>query len=328
MDDCPGTNIPQHIPLEDLKYLTILVQGKGNIFSPKTKYNYYQMKSLAKDPQVDFKRPTVLYVGGYLDHPNLPLAMTIGVMYKRLGYNVFLLDTNRFTTVPYPVAAANMRTIGKHVAEMLATLTKSGLDPKKLELVGLSLGGHTISFIAKNYRLQTGMNISRITGLDPSGPCFRNLGPEDRLDQTDADFVDVIETNIDGYGMAAPVGHVNFYVNGGEFQPGDILWVPCNVLCSHIRAFTIWISALLNPNSFIAMKCDSVQEARDRECYDKNPAVTNIVGLNTDRNTQGIFYLATENNFPYFMGLKGLRKENEFFDNKLNLSKKTSWSLF
>lgn len=221
-----------------------------------------------------------------------------------------------------------MRTIGKHVAEMLAYLSKQGLDPKKLELVGLSLGSHTISFIAKNYRLQTGMNISRITGLDPSGPCFRNLGPEDRLDQTDADFVDVIETNIDGYGMAAPVGHINFYVNGGEFQPGDIFWIPCNVICSHVRAFTIWISALLNPNSFIAMKCDSVQEARNRDCYDKSPVVTNIVGLNTNRNIQGVFYLATENNFPYFMGLKGLKKENEFFDSKLNLSKKTSWSWF
>ncbi|KAJ8713668.1 hypothetical protein PYW07_014038 [Mythimna separata] len=286
------------------------------------------MEDLARDPRIDFGKPTVMYAAAFLDHPRFPIAVTAGLAYKKLGYNVLLLDASRFTFAAYPVAASKIRTVGKHVAKMLATLTKSGLDPKKLELVGHSLGSHTTSFIAKNYRLQTGMNISRITGLDPSGPCFRNLGPEDRLDQTDADFVDVIETNIDGYGMAAPVGHVNFYVNGGEFQPGDILWVPCNVLCSHIRAFTIWISALLNPNSFIAMKCDSVQEARDRECYDKNPPVTNIVGLNTDRNTQGTFYLATENNFPYFMGLKGLRKENEFFDNKLNLSKKTSWSLF
>lgn len=221
-----------------------------------------------------------------------------------------------------------MRAIGKHAADMLVTLSMYGLDPKKLELLGLSLGAHTASFIAKNYKLKTGIKISRITGLDPSGPCFRNLGPEDRLDKSDVDFVDVIDTNIDGYGMAAPVGHVNFYVNGGEYQPGDVFWIPCDVLCSHIRSYSLWIAALQNPNSFVALKCDSVQEARNKECFDKYPIVTNILGLNTDRNVQGIFYLATHNNYPYFMGLKGLKKENEFFDSKLNLSKRTSAYLF
>ncbi|XP_035445126.2 lipase member I-like isoform X1 [Spodoptera frugiperda] len=326
--DCPGTETPPYISPTDLKQLTIYVQGKPSILWPKTKYNYYQMKEMAKDPWIDWRKPTMMYVGGFLDSPQYPFALSIGVVYKKLGYNVFLLDTNPFTTFAYAVAANNIRTIGKHVAEMLVTLTKYGLNPKKLELVGLSLGGHTMSFIAKHYKQQTGTKISRLTGLDPSGPCFRNLGPNDRLDESDADFVDVIDTNIDGYGMAAPVGHVNFYVNGGEFQPGDIFWAPCDVICSHIRAFTIWIAALLNPNSFIAMKCDSVQEARNKDCFDKNPPVTNIVGLNTDKNVHGIFYLATSNNFPYFMGLKGLKKEFEFFDSKLNLSKRTSLSYF
>lgn len=210
-------------------------------------------------------------------------------------------------------AALFTRTVGKHAAEMLSNLTKEGLDPKKLELVGLSLGGQTVSFIGKKYRQLTGMNISRITGLDPAGPCFRNLGPEDRLDQTDADFVDTIYTNIDGFGMAAPVGHVNFYVNGGEYQPGDLFWMPCNVLCSHIRSFTIWIAALQNQDSFIAMKCSSVQEARLKNCYDKVPEITNVVGLKTDRSNEGIFFLATDNNFPYYLGKKGLKRENEYF---------------
>lgn len=196
---------------------------------------------------------------------------------------------------------------------MLANLTKEGLDPKKLELIGLSLGGQTVSFIAKNYRLLTGMNISRITGLDPSGPCFRNLGPDERLDQTDADFVDVVGTNIDGYGMAAPVGHVNFYVNGGEFQPGDIFWMPCNVLCSHVRSYTLWLAALQYPDSFIAIQCDSVQQARYKKCYDKKPTVTNLLGLNTDRQRPGIFFLATRNNFPYYLGEKGLKQEYEYY---------------
>lgn len=210
-------------------------------------------------------------------------------------------------------ASLYSRTVGKHVAEMLATLTKRGLDPRKLELVGLSLGAQTASFIGKNYRAITGMNISRITGLDAAGPCFRNLGPEGRLDQSDADFVDTINTNIDGFGMAAPVGHVNFYVNGGEYQPGDVIWMPCNVLCSHIRSYTLWVAALQNQIQFIAMQCSSVQEAREKKCYDKVPQVTNIAGPKTDRSKQGIFFLATDNNFPYFLGKRGLKRENEYF---------------
>lgn len=196
---------------------------------------------------------------------------------------------------------------------MLANLTDTGLDPKRFELVGLSLGGQIVSFIAKNYRLLTGMNISRITGLDPAGPCFRNLGPEDRLDQSDADFVDIISTNIDGFGMAAPIGHVNFYVNGGEYQPGDVFFIPCSTMCSHFRSFTIWIAALYNQNSFIGIQCDSVQDAREKNCYDRTPQVTNIMGLKTDRSKEGIFFLATSNKYPYALGKKGLKKENECF---------------
>ncbi|XP_026733959.1 lipase member H-like [Trichoplusia ni] len=326
LPDCPGTETPRSISPEALKYLTISVQSSSSIFSWKKQYNYYQVLDMAKDPNIDYSKPTVMYVGGFMDHPSYPFALTLGVAYKKLGYNVFLLNTNKFTTVSYPQAANNMRTIGKHVGEMLVTLTKHGLNPTKLELVGLSLGGHTISFIAKNYRLLTGMNISRLTGLDPSGPCFRNLGPKDRLDKSDADFVDTVNTNIDGYGMAAPVGHVNFYVNGGEYQPGDLFWAPCNVICSHIRAFSLWIAALQNPNSFIAMQCDLVQEARNKECYGKHPLITNILGLNTNKSVEGIFYLATHNNYPYFMGVKGLDKEFEFFDSKLNLNKSNSIS--
>lgn len=140
--------------------------------------------------------------------------------------------------------------------------------------------------------------------------------------------MDVIETNIDGYGMAAPVGHVNFYVNGGEFQPGDVLWVPCTGLCSHIRSFTLWIAALKNPDSFIAMKCDSVQDARNKNCFNRTPIVTNVVGLNTDRTKEGVFYLSTDNNYPYFLKEKGLKKKYEFFNSRLSLVGRGNGKIF
>ncbi|XP_068618728.1 lipase member H-A-like [Battus philenor] len=314
LGDCPGSYKEAIITKKSLKHLSFYVQGPGNILNARhVKYTYYQMRELARDPDIDFKKKTMIYVGGFMDSPNFPIARSIASVYLDRGYNVLLLDTNTFTTMHYPVAVRVIRTVGKHAAKMLSVLMEEGLDPKKLEVVGLSLGAQTMSFVAKSFQQITGRNISRLTGLDPAGPCFRNLGPDQRLDMSDADFVDVIMTNIDGFGMAAPVGHVNYYVNGGEYQPGDVLWLPCNVLCSHIRSYTLWIAVMKNPNIFIAIQCDTVQQARNRDCYDRKPLVTNLMGLNVDKKKQGIFFLSTANGFPYGIGEKGLKKEYDFY---------------
>ncbi|XP_045513100.1 pancreatic lipase-related protein 2-like isoform X2 [Pieris brassicae] len=201
-----------------------------------------------------------------------------------------------------------MRPVGKHVAEVLAILTRSGLDPTKVELLGFSLGGQTVSYIAKNFQVLTGRNISRITALEPAGPCFRTLGPTERLESTNADFVQVIHTNIDGYGMANRMGHVDFYVNGGEYQPADLNLFPCTATCSHFRVLALWAIAVRNPEKFIAIKCNTIQEARDAECY-KNKQVTNVMGLDVDVKKHGIFFLSTSKSYPFYLGKAGIKKE-------------------
>lgn len=62
--------------------------------------------------------------------------------------------------------------------------------------------------------------ISRITGLDPAMPGFTTVSAENKLDASDADFVDVIHTNAFFQGAVEPSGHVDFYINGGVIQPG------------------------------------------------------------------------------------------------------------
>ena len=62
-------------------------------------------------------------------------------------------------------------------------------------------------------------------GLDPGEGPFKLNETDTRLDISDADFVDIIHTNggnfINGeIAFIEPIGHLDFYVNGGHKQPG------------------------------------------------------------------------------------------------------------
>ncbi|XP_063535815.1 lipase member H-B-like [Cydia strobilella] len=308
LPDCPGSTKPAEITPNSLRNLKISVFGSR---ASLTTYSYYHVKRIARHPEIDFNKKTIIYVPGYLDLSAVPIRRSLVQLYQDLGYNVLILDYEAFDSGEMPVAARLMPPVGKHVAEMLSNLTTLGLDPKKLELVGLSLGGQAISFIAKNYREITGRNISSLTALDPAGRCFRHLGPHQRLDPSDADFVLSIATNMDEMGIATPVGHVTFYVNGGEFQPADLWWLPCDTLCSHVKSYILWLSALINPGKFVGLQCDSIQQARDFNCFDRKPLVTNTMDLYTDRSKPGIYYLSTLHKYPYYLGKEGVYRSSE-----------------
>ncbi|GBP81699.1 Lipase member H-B [Eumeta japonica] len=301
---CPGSTKPAEIAKNQLRYLQFVVQGRRR---NRKIYTYWNAHRIAQDPNMDFGRKTMVLAIGYLDSVNFGIARTFAGLYEDLNYNVILTDYQRFSTVHYPLASRLMRPVGKHIGEILANLTSQGLDSSKLELLGFSLGGQTVSFVAKRFRDITGTNVSRITALEPSGPCFRTLGPEERLDASDADFVDVIHTNIDGYGMATPLGHVNFYVNGGEYQPSQIDFIPCDATCSHFKCLPIWFSAVKNPGKFVAVRCRSVQNAREHRCDEGLVKETNVLGLEVDRNRPGIYYLATTGTYPYYLGSRALK---------------------
>lgn len=58
-----------------------------------------------------------------------------------------------------------------------------------------------------------------LLGLDPAKPMYENNEPEDRLNVTDAIFVDVIHTNGDKNGILKSLGDIDFFPNGGKQQP-------------------------------------------------------------------------------------------------------------
>lgn len=118
----------------------------------------------------------------------------------------------------YFESARRTMDVGKSVAELLDFMhSNMSLSLDRVHLVGHSLGAHTAGYAGAN--VKSG-RIRRITGLDPAGPSFYLKGPENRLDPTDAEFVDVIHTAVGSAGHYKNLGHIDFYPNGGIYQPG------------------------------------------------------------------------------------------------------------
>lgn len=174
--------------------------------------------------------------------------------------NVICVDWEAGAIIPnYVRAAANTRLVGKQVAMLISGLAaKANLPIENVHLIGFSLGAHAAGYAGAELK-----NLSRITGLDPAGPLFENQDPKTRLDSTDAKFVDVIHSNgenliLGGLGAWQPMGHVDYYPNGGRMQKGcsnlfvgavtDIIWCEYNNILIVILSISIFFFLLFDLN--------------------------------------------------------------------------------
>lgn len=95
--------------------------------------------------------------------------------------------------------------VAQKLADLIEALVGSGMSLTNLSLVGHSLGAHIAGCAAK--RLNTDEKIDSIIGLDPAAIGFTFSERENRLSDTDAEYVQVIHTDIKKFGMDKPMGH-------------------------------------------------------------------------------------------------------------------------
>lgn len=91
------------------------------------------------------------------------------------------------------------------------------------------------------------------------------------MDAGDALFVEAIHTDTDNLGIRIPVGHVDYFVNGGQDQPGCPAFIHAGynyLICDHMRAVHLYISALENTCPLMAFPCASYKAFLAGDCLD------------------------------------------------------------
>ncbi|KAJ8668971.1 hypothetical protein QAD02_000230 [Eretmocerus hayati] len=259
-------------------------------------------RTLLRSSNFSHDRPTKIIVHGWSDSGSTPWLHDMRKSYLISGgYNVIIVDWASGASKDYLVSSRMTRQVGDYIAQMIEFLLKEGYltSMDQVHILGHSLGAQAAGFAGSKLSGEIG----RITGMDPARPEFeapllREL--KDRLDSSDAKFVDVIHTCAGTVGFVRPVGHVDFYPNGGSFrQPG------CPILmtqyCSHARSHQFMTESILNTMGFPALQCDGWREFQSHKCILGANRIV-FMGERLDPAARGVYFLATNAEPPYGKG--------------------------
>ncbi|KZC05783.1 Pancreatic triacylglycerol lipase [Dufourea novaeangliae] len=247
----------------------------------------------------DDRYPTVIYIHGYSESTSEGSAVAIRDVYLKRGeHNLILVDWSKLAGLPwYITAVRNTRIVGNQVAGLVDWLQGQGaVSMSNIHVIGFSLGAEIAGFMGKALAPR---KVGRITGLDAAYPLYMNTGREGHLTSADAMFVDVIHTDGGNFGFPNPLGHVDFYPNGGiPIQPG------CNlrIVCGHNRAWMLYVESVMNPFGFPASKCPRWNPNIRVPCA-WTPDV--LMGIAVNSRVRGRFYLKTNAEAPFARNTTG-----------------------
>ncbi|XP_061483912.1 lipase member I isoform X2 [Rhineura floridana] len=225
-------------------------------------------RNLTASTYLNVTKQTIIIIHGYrlTGSPPIWIDNITELLLEKEDINVIIVDWNRgATNVNYFKAVDSAKKVVEILKNLIDQMLANGASLDSIYMIGASIGAHIAGFVGKAYNGKIG----RITGLDPAGPSFTGNPPSQRLDHTDAQFVDVIHSDIDALGYRKPLGNIDFYPNGGTDQPG----CPKTILggfqyfkCDHQRSVFLYMSSLKPNCNVTAYPCDNYTDYRNGKC--------------------------------------------------------------
>jgi hypothetical protein len=203
----------------------------------------------------------------------------------------------------YGKAAVNTWAIGNVLGYLHEELVKENTFRVNSCCIGFSLGAHLCGFFGKMLKEMSekviytrDYDLKRIIALDPAGPIFDDPLQNARLtlNAGDAYYVEVVKTNTETLGYTRPLGHLDFYINGGYRQP----WCPLpsfpkffdrwynKARCSHVHAYALFMKYFNND-----VPCYFAKYSRDKMRREKN-------FVHTKQLIESKFKIPCKNNRP------------------------------
>ncbi|ROT63441.1 hypothetical protein C7M84_018686 [Penaeus vannamei] len=181
------------------------------------------------------------------------------------------------TTLGYYVVQGARPQVGEDIGRLIRFLLHAtALTKPQIHLIGHSLGAHAVGISLTPFLPPA--------GLDPAGLMYHTTDRTQRLDRSDAEFVDVIHTHgcttilnqwSDCYGIDENLGDADFWPNGGERQPmckegGDgHQMVREGSSCDHGIAYVLYTESIQYATSttrFLARPCHSWKYYNNGSC--------------------------------------------------------------
>lgn len=231
------------------------------------------------------------------------------IQYPRAGYmnqgdfNVFGVNWAKGANF-YPQIRSyekRMKDVGQTVAKFIYFLIREGgASMKDMGVIGHSAGAVTVSFCGAATNGTLPLQIS----LDPpkslSYYLYGTLFPQ----RTDAKYVEVMHTAASETNMFIhlPLGHADFYPNGGMLQPYCDQYAEGQEkeYCNHMIAIAYFAESVQSEKGFWSKRCKKFEGVQEGKC-DSDGVYKRMGGEPID-TTGGVYYLETQDKFPFAQG--------------------------
>ncbi|KAK5642884.1 hypothetical protein RI129_009051 [Pyrocoelia pectoralis] len=249
-----------------------------------------QMESLRNAQWYNPEKENYFIVHGWLNaYQSEVVTLIVSAVLQTNDFNVFVLDWSSIAMGLYSTSFLSVESIGLHLATFINEMIEEfQLNTRMFMLVGYSLGAHIAGCAG------AGVNglVRYIVGLDPAGPLFTLNNINNRLDVSDADFVQVIHTTA-FFGFSSSIGHADYYPNDGTFpQPGCGL----DAICAHARSYEFYAESVTT-YGFTSLNCSSYRTYLEGQCGSQH--VSYLGRIDIDSSAHGDYYLETNPRSPY-----------------------------